>query len=324
MQKILDHVRRDEAVYGVKLVNYTKRGLPFHHVLDVEPLGDGLFRSTSRPVTTLASVDSLSHQMDLGDDMDEETECYCAMDTRLSTVAARAAAREFGPGGIYASPLGDPLQILRPAAAAPPMIVVTHAYPPYPIQWASDAWMQVCGFRLCDVVGRDLKLIQGTGTDRVAIGQMMGAVQRKEPIDNLQLVNYNKCRQPFRHTVKVEPIYADVPPDGEYSEDLSADPDDDDQRLRVQQGRPTLFRATSVDVRNIGAQRPELPGAQLSSGGGFSPFSSCGQDARRLSQIALGGLRAVGGDGVPDEVSMLDDVEDVGYILGLNALSHLQ
>ena len=46
----------------------------------------------------------------------------------------------------------------------------------------------------------------GPGTDRNALAELMHHVRTREPLKDLQLVNYNKSRMPFAHSLSIETI----------------------------------------------------------------------------------------------------------------------
>jgi hypothetical protein len=41
------------------------------------------------------------------------------------------------------------------------MVVLTRAQAPYPIVWASEGWLDVCGYSAAEIIGMTMKLIQG-------------------------------------------------------------------------------------------------------------------------------------------------------------------
>jgi hypothetical protein len=173
---IMKHVQAGLPISGMKLINYSRSGRPFHHTIDVQPLGNGRFRSTSHlmPNPLQASGEG-AECLDLLDVLDEEDAGYQALDdaaAALDVAEQRAGCTDLdGMGKGHLALLGDPMCILTPAAPQS-MTVVTDAYPPFAVRWASDPWMQLCGFQLSDVVGGTLKLIQGPATDHRAITRL--------------------------------------------------------------------------------------------------------------------------------------------------------
>ena len=162
-----------------ELVNYDRNGVPFKHILCVVPLPapDGspcLFRATSEQVQMLRPPSPV------------------LMQTGLS-VEIR--------GDMLDAAFDLPWSVLEGVE------VLTQPSPPYAIVWASEGWLDVCSFSFPEVVGRThAELIQGPATDRVAIAQLSEACQQHRPIDGLHLINYDRHRQPFRHTLSVRPV----------------------------------------------------------------------------------------------------------------------
>jgi len=86
-------------------------------------------------------------------------------------------------------------------------MVLTQPQPPYAIVWASPGWLVVCGFSsLAEVAGRTLSVVQGARTDRAVVDRIMEAVRYEQSVEGLRLVNYDKQRRPFRHTLRVTPV----------------------------------------------------------------------------------------------------------------------
>ena len=89
--------------------------------------------------------------------------------------------------------------------------VVCSAEPPYDVTWASQGWIDLCGFTLDEVVGNDLKIIQGVATDHAALRTVMDSLSHGScPSKLIGLINYDKRGRPFRHTVSIEPLKDDT------------------------------------------------------------------------------------------------------------------
>lgn len=89
------------------------------------------------------------------------------------------------------------------------LYVLMHTEAPFPIVWASDAWLSFCGFSCAEILGTNLECIQGPATDPGAIGLIMAAAHNKSNVQ-VELINYTKARKPFRHTVSV--VYVPASP----------------------------------------------------------------------------------------------------------------
>ena len=85
--------------------------------------------------------------------------------------------------------------------------MLTQPQPPYAIVWASHSWLVVCGYSsLAEVAGCTLSIVQGARTDHAAVDRIMEAVRYEQSIEGLRLINYDKQRRPFRHTLRVTPV----------------------------------------------------------------------------------------------------------------------
>ena len=202
-----------------------KKRRPFSHTVSVTPLvsPNGLvehFRATSHSVSLLhgACRGGSAVSVDLGGPqsrMLDECGGRATVDTTVSTLAAVAnheRARlpsdlDWAPNmmaieqGI--SPSLTPK--VAPPFAPPAMVVLTSAEPPYAIMWASPGWLEVCGFTLPEIVGTDLRCIQGPATDRIAIASLMAHVRRKRGCTLRGLINYDKKRRERRPWSEREP-----------------------------------------------------------------------------------------------------------------------
>lgn len=69
-------------------------------------------------------------------------------------------------------------------------LVVMSATPPFYVQYANKAWTKACGWSAEEVVGLDLKFLQGEGTDSSSIKTFMRNLQ--SPQNPLKVVNYKK------------------------------------------------------------------------------------------------------------------------------------
>ena len=100
------------------------------------------------------------------------------------------------------------------------------------------------------VLGRDLKCLQGPATSKASIHQLMEGVRAGVPC-SVELLNYTKDKRPFQHTVNLAPV-------------------------RAGDGEVVLFRTTSSKVRKLGAAND----ANTACGGGVRVDGRC--DRERL------------------------------------------
>ena len=164
--------------------------------------------------------------------------------------------------------------------------VLVGATKPFPVTWVSHSWSQLCGFDAGEVrrtpwmkttrspknhararpahlqihppttspqvLGRDLKCLQGPATSKASIHQLMEGVRAGVPC-SVELLNYDKKRRPFQHTVNLAPV-------------------------RAGDGEVVLFRTTSSKVRKLGAAND----ANTACGGGVRVDGRCEGRHRRL------------------------------------------
>jgi len=287
IEGLMAAVRKQEACTVPNLINYDKRKRPFSHSVEITPIASPSgrtdhFRATSHQVrlfhTANRSGSDAFDALDARAEALDLTHARGAVDTTPNMLMGellrgRSSRDLFGSTsssvgemlfetGVVSPP--RPLSTPKRLCTAPPnggsfaqMVVLTGAVPPYGIMWASPAWLDVCGFSLAEIVGRTLSCIQGPATDKHAIGGMMQLIKEKEGCTIHGLVNYDKKRRPFKHTLTVFPVKTSSlrAKSGGYSngapcEDLTEPGDADDEISH--------YRAESTEV-------------SLSCGGIFAP-----------------------------------------------------
>ena len=252
LMRLMDAIRSHASAISATLINYDRHGMPFRHTVDIVPLADpqgevSLFRATSRDVTRFTqehgrcTLDTGSNQVDELDGRRAIDTCCAAFDA-TNEVATSSSSSSFQPK--ESVPRGI-------SSKQPSMVVLTRAQAPYPIVWASEGWLDVCGYSAAETIGMTLKLIQGPGTDRKAIGRLMEAVRAQTAVEDIPLINYDKRGQPFQHLLSVQPVF--------------------EKGLHAP---PTLYRATSTDTRSLSCGCPL--GAQ----------AKCGAHLHRAATVA--------------------------------------
>lgn len=233
LMRLMDAIRSYASAISATLINYDRHGMPFRHTVDIVPLADpqgevSLFRATSRDVTRFTqehgrcTLDTGSNQVDELDGRRAIDTCCAAFDASNEVATSSSSSfqpKESVPRGI--------------SSKQPSMVVLTRAQAPYPIVWASEGWLDVCGYSTAETIGMTMKLIQGPGTDRKAIGRLMEAVRAQTAVEDIPLINYDKRGQPFQHLLSVQPVF--------------------EQGLHAP---PTLYRATSTDTRSLSCGCP--------------------------------------------------------------------
>ena len=86
------------------------------------------------------------------------------------------------------------------------MRVLTQSLFPFRIITASKGWLDFCGFRLEDVVGRTFRIVQGAATERRTLGRILATVPFAARGKTLRfnLTQYTKSGIAFRNHICIE------------------------------------------------------------------------------------------------------------------------
>ena len=76
---------------------------------------------------------------------------------------------------------------------------------PFPVVDANEQWLSTCKFRLDEVVGKTLQILQGARTEQAELQQLMRAVRQRSTV-RVTLTNYDAMKNPFRNALTVEPV----------------------------------------------------------------------------------------------------------------------
>jgi len=226
LRQLMEAVQAGRPV-RVTLVNYASDGSAFRHVVDVVPESCGhLFRATSFDVVrmnvlcrALSSVDAIDISMQ--DFPGQEIDTCPSMLTRWE----RGSSYSLSLPSLPLLPLSRPLPTPQPIVHHVPsphglakipismdrpdsLVVVTSCASPYPVLWASDAWLRMCDFSADELTGRSLRCIQGVGTDRQQLARLSEAAEAGVAVDDVSLINYTKQGRPFRHVLSMQPVFA--------------------------------------------------------------------------------------------------------------------
>lgn len=92
-----------------------------------------------------------------------------------------------------------------------PMVVADARQPEYPIVLANQAFLDLTGYAADEIVGRNCRFLQGTGTSPAAVAEVRYALTAGKGVD-VELLNYKKDGSSFWNQLHVSPILDD---DGE-------------------------------------------------------------------------------------------------------------
>lgn len=85
------------------------------------------------------------------------------------------------------------------------LVITDPTIPDNPIIYASGGFAALTGYRVEDIVGRNCRFLQGSGSDPAVISQIGWAVRRGERIDR-DLINYRKDGTPFWNHLSIGPL----------------------------------------------------------------------------------------------------------------------
>lgn len=110
------------------------------------------------------------------------------------------------PNGVTA-----PADLIHAMEAAPVGLVVTDPNrPDNPVTYVNQEFSAITGYAADEILGRNLRLLQGADSAPEAIGRMREAVAKGLPT-TAELLNYRKSGEPFFMRVEIRPVFA---PDG--------------------------------------------------------------------------------------------------------------
>jgi PAS domain S-box-containing protein len=86
-----------------------------------------------------------------------------------------------------------------------PMVVTDATLPGNPITFANDAFLDLCGYTIDELLGQDPHFMNGEGTDPQAIRQYQASI-RDGRDESLEILQYRKDGKPFRAMLFASPL----------------------------------------------------------------------------------------------------------------------
>jgi PAS domain S-box-containing protein len=86
-----------------------------------------------------------------------------------------------------------------------PMVVTDATLPGNPITFANDAFLDLCGYTIDELLGQDPHFMNGEGTDPGAIRQYQASI-RDGRDESLEILQYRKDGKPFRAMLFASPL----------------------------------------------------------------------------------------------------------------------
>lgn len=87
-----------------------------------------------------------------------------------------------------------------------PMILTDPRQDDNPVVFANNAFLDLTGYELPEILGRNCRFLQGVETDPDAVSQLRAAVSAREAIA-LEILNYRRDGTPFWNAVFIGPVY---------------------------------------------------------------------------------------------------------------------
>jgi PAS domain S-box-containing protein len=101
------------------------------------------------------------------------------------------------------------LQLAQAITSASEGVIITDPnQPDNPIVYSNPAFSRMSGYQPEEVMGRNCRLLQGSGTDPQAIAQIRQAIAEQQEIQTT-LLNYRKDGQPFWNELRISPVFSD-------------------------------------------------------------------------------------------------------------------
>lgn len=95
--------------------------------------------------------------------------------------------------------------VVQAVQVPPPGITIAGNGPGLPLVYANDAFSELTGYQVGDVLGRNCKFLQGTGTDPRVIATLSRALHSGRDI-SVVLQNYRSDGSAFLNAVSISPI----------------------------------------------------------------------------------------------------------------------
>ena len=169
---------------AVRLLNYTKAGMPFINDLQVVPLSNDGGTTVTHFVGKLTPwrVPAELPEYPRAFETPGESSATQSARVRMPTTLAEAIA----PSQEFAA-------------------VVTEREPPFRITHVNDAWCRLCGFTAAEARGNTLKILQGPDTCELTLAAIKQAALTSGRI-TVRLINFTKDKRPFANTLHMLPL----------------------------------------------------------------------------------------------------------------------
>ncbi|MDR6232652.1 PAS domain S-box-containing protein [Pseudomonas psychrotolerans] len=90
-----------------------------------------------------------------------------------------------------------------------PMLVTDPSQPDNPIIFANNAFIEMTGYQVDELIGQNCRFLQGPETDRAVVNQIREAVEQKREL-SVEIINYRKDGSSFWNALFISPVYNDA------------------------------------------------------------------------------------------------------------------
>jgi PAS domain S-box-containing protein len=102
------------------------------------------------------------------------------------------------------------LRLARAVASASDGILITDPnQPDNPVIYTNPAFSRTTGYQLEEIIGRNCRFLQGSGTDINAIAQINSGIAEQREV-KVTLLNYRQDGQPFWNELKISPVLSET------------------------------------------------------------------------------------------------------------------
>ena len=87
-----------------------------------------------------------------------------------------------------------------------PMILTDPNQPDNPIVFANQAFLNMTGYVIAEIVGRNCRFLQGPETDQETIAEIRAAIEAEEKV-SVEILNYRKDGATFWNALFISPVH---------------------------------------------------------------------------------------------------------------------
>jgi PAS domain S-box-containing protein len=109
----------------------------------------------------------------------------------------------------YIKSLDDALDIITTEERQKSCVITDPNQIDNPVVYVTPEFERQSGYRQDEVIGRNLRFLQGADTDPAAVEKIRQAVDRMLPLD-IEILNYRKNGSPYWNTMSIRPVFSDI------------------------------------------------------------------------------------------------------------------